>query len=439
MIFSLREGLLLGSATAATQIEGGDTNNSWYDWALVSGNIVDGTSPIRAVDHYNRVKSDTELMEKMGLQVYRFGLEWSRIEPEQGKFDKRVIEHYRKELQLLISKNIIPLVTLHHFTNPRWFEHMGAFECVQAPEIFLNFVRYTVAKLADLVGEWITINEPNVYTVNGYIFGSWPPGKKNNIRALSTVYTNMCACHIAAYKEIHRLRYEQGFVADATRVSFANHLRIFKPQQAWNPLHKISAAFMQNGFQDALTCAMMTGKPSWPVKKLPKRVFEIELKPGRYYDFIGLNYYTRDAITIGKQKVFSKAPINDLGWEIYPEGIVELARNLYEKYVAPIYITENGTCDTTDSFRSRYIYDHVKALCESGLPIERYYHWSFTDNFEWAEGESSRFGLIHVDYETQKRTMRKSGEFYSQIIAEGGVTEEMYKKYVADCRYPMSK
>jgi len=439
MTFTLNKGLLLGAATAATQIEGGDTNNSWYDWALIPGNIEDGTSPLRAVDHYKRVKPDTELMAKMGLQVYRLGIEWSRIEPKQNQFDEKAIEHYRKELELLIEKGIKPLVTLHHFTNPRWFEQMGAFEHPESPEIFLNFVRHTIEKLGDLVGEWITINEPNVYTVHGYLFGSWPPGKKNNLKAFSTVYTNMSACHIVAYKEIHRIRHEKGFAADTTKVSFANHLRVFTPKQTWNPLHHASTAFMKKGFQDALTCAMMTGKTSWPVKKLPTHVDNIELGLGRYYDFIALNYYTRDAVTAGKQVVFAKTPINDLGWEIYPEGIVELSRQLYKKYVAPIYITENGTCDNTDAFRSRYIYDHLKALCESSLPIERYYHWSFIDNFEWAEGESPRFGLVHVDYKTQKRTVCKSGEFYSHIIKEGGVTEELYEKYVKESHYPMGE
>ncbi len=438
MKFKLKKNLLLGTATAATQIEGGDTNNSWYEWAKDSSHIADGTSPLRGADHYNRVKADTALMSKMGMQIYRLGLEWSRIEPQQGVFDKKVIKHYRDEIKQLLDKGIQPLVTLHHFTNPTWFENMGAFAHEDSPEIFLDFIRYTVESLFDLVSDWITINEPNVYAVNGYIFGTWPPGKKANIIQLSKVYTNLCACHISAYKTIHKIRQENGFAPKSTRVSFANHMRVFKPHTAWNPLHKASNAFMKYSFQDALTCAMMTGKTSWPVNKLPRMVSNIHIEQGRFYDFIGLNYYTRDAIVTGKQAVFENAPINDLGWEIYPQGIVELSEELYNKYAAPIWVTENGTCDNNDTFRSKYIYEHLKVISESKLPFERFYHWSFMDNFEWAEGEEPRFGIVHIDYETQKRTIKKSGKFYSEIIKENGVTDTMYKRYVKDEIYQVS-
>ncbi len=435
MSFKLKKDFLLGTATAATQIEGGDKNNSWYDWANIPGHIADGTSPLRAADHFNRVKPDTDLMSKMGMQIYRLGVEWSRIEPSQGKFNKSAIEHYKKEIKLLLDKGIKPLVTLHHFTNPTWFENMGAFTHSDSPTIFLNFIRYTVENLSDLVSDWVTINEPNVYAVSGYIFGTWPPGKKADFASLSKVYTNLSACHIATYKEIHRIRKEKGFDEKSTFVSFANHMRVFKPQSKWNPLHIVSSAFMRYGFQDAITKAMMTGKPAWPVNKLPESVDGVNIGKGRFYDFIGLNYYTRDAIVTGKQSVFVNAPINDLGWEIYPQGIVEISEELYEKYDAPIWVTENGTCDNSDSFRSKYIYEHLKVISESKLPFERYYHWSFMDNFEWAEGEEPRFGLVHIDYETQKRTVNKSGAFYSEIIKEQGVTEKMYEKYIAPEEY----
>ncbi len=435
MPFTLKKDFLLGTATAATQIEGGDTNNSWFEWATIPGNIADGTSPLRATDHYKKYKSDTELMAKMGLQVYRLGLEWSRIEPQQGKFDKKAIEHYRNEIQLLLEKGIQPLVTLHHFTNPTWFENIGAFTHEDSPEIFLDYIRYAVEELCDLVPDWITINEPNVYAVNGYIFGTWPPGKKGSISLLSKVYSNLCACHIATYKEIHRLRLAAGFDAKSTHVSFANHMRVFNPKNKWHPLHQASNIFMKHGFQDALTCAMMTGKVTWPVNKLPLKVSDVFIHEGRFYDFIGLNYYSRDAITTGKRVVFDKTPINDLGWEIYPKGIIEIGEELYRKYVAPIWVTENGTCDNNDAYRSRYLYDHLKEISESSLPFERYYHWSFMDNFEWAEGEEPRFGLVHIDYEKQKRTIKKSGQFYSEIIKAQGVTEQLYDSYVKDESY----
>jgi beta-glucosidase len=127
--------------------------------------------------------------------------------------------------------------------------------------------------------------------------------------------------------------------------------------------------------------------------------------------------------------VKESVPVNDLGWEIYPQGIADCVKWMYDEYKAPVYITENGTCDTYDKFRSRYIYEHLKVLCESGYPVERYYHWCFLDNFEWLEGESGRFGIVHADYETQARTIKESGRFFSEVIKEHGVSEDLYERY----------
>lgn len=404
----LPENFLLGVATAATQIEGGDTNNSWYDWAK-KGGTVDGSSPVRANDHVNRYKDDIALMAKMNMQIYRLGIEWGRIEPEQGVFSTEGIEFYRSILLELKKYDIKPLVTLYHFTVPLWFQDLGAFEKAENNQLFLQYVEYVVENLGDLVAEWITINEPNVYTVNGYFFGIWPPGKKS-IQLVRQNYGNLTYCHIKSYELIHTLRQKKGF-AD-TKVSFANHLRIFVPKNKKNIFHVISAKLMEYAFQDSLTRSFSLGKSSFMV---PKSLLK-GIKPGKYYDFIGINYYTRDAITYFKQDSFEESKKNNLGWEIYPEGIGILAKTLYKEYQAPIYITENGTCDRDDAFRSQFIYDHLKVLLETNVPVERYYHWTFMDNFEWAEGETAPFGLVALNFETQERTIRKSGEYYSQII-----------------------
>ena len=129
------------------------------------------------------------------------------------------------------------------------------------------------------------------------------------------------------------------------------------------------------------------------------------------------------------------APKNDLGWEIYHEGLIELSNKLNKKYSAPVFVTENGTCDNSDAFRSLFVYEQLKLISETENPISRYYHWSIMDNFEWREGESARFGLIHIDYQTQKRTIKNSGKLYANIIANGGATEEAYNSYVANQSY----
>lgn len=416
--FQLPKDFLMGSATAATQIEGGHTGSNWCRWCE-EGHIKDGSSCIRANDHWNRYAEDVEWMRKLNHRVYRMGLEWSRIEPEKGNFDKSAINHYRDEISLLLKNNIKPLVTLHHFSHPLWFCEEGEFENEKSVSYFERYVSFVVENLGDLVSEYITINEPNVYAVMGYYFALWPPGKKD-IKLLLRVYRNMTLCHIAAYRAIHRIRREKGFEGK-TMVGVANHLRVFVPYNK-NPVNYVSAKIMDYLFQGAITRMMSYG-----------RLLSFGRHRKKYYDFIGINYYTRSAVKGFSDKTLPGRPVNDLGWEIYPEGLYLLCRKYHRKYKAPVWITENGTCDEKDEFRAMFIYDHlyqVYRLINDGIPVERYYHWTLMDNFEWIEGESARFGLIHVDFETQKRTMRKSGEFYSQICRENLVSEELIRKYL---------
>ena len=158
-------------------------------------------------------------------------------------------------------------------------------------------------------------------------------------------------------------------------------------------------------------------------------------KKKQYIDFIAINYYSRQAVKGFGYKPFADKPKNDLGWEIYPQGLIECAKTCYACLPLPIVISENGTCDNTDAFRSRYIYEHIKKIAESKLPFEGYYHWCFIDNFEWREGESARFGLVHCNYETQERTVKNSGRFYAELIEKRGADKSMMEKYVEPCIY----
>lgn len=425
--FKLPNNFLLGSSTAALQIEGGDKNNNWYRWCE-TGHIKDKSSCIRADDHWNRLEEDIELLQKMNQKVYRMGIEWSRIEPQEGKFNDEAIEHYRKEIKMIKEKGIIPLVTLHHFTNPIWFEEKHAFESDECVVYFERYVRYVIEHIGDLVSEYITINEPNVYVTNGYFFGSWPPGQIS-FKLVLKVFRNMTLCHIKAFKAIHEIREQKGF-RGVTMVGIAHHLRVFVPYSKKNLFDRIAAKMMDYMFQSAVLKSMAYGKFVFPIG------IRAPLGRGKYYDFIGINYYTRTAVLFKgfKDDFIPNTERNDLDWEIYPEGLSILCKRFYKKYKAPIWITENGTCDNKDKFRSKYIYSHlyeVYKLINAGIPVERYYHWSFMDNFEWLEGESARFGLVHVDYETQKRTIKKSGEFYAEICSNNGITEDMIHKYLS--------
>lgn len=411
--------LKLGVASAATQIEGGDTRNSWYDW-FEKGHIRDGADPSIANEHHERYAGDAQLMHDMGIRHYRLGLEWARLEPQPGVFDAAAFAHYRDELTLLKKLGITPLLTLHHFTNPLWFERAGAFERRDSVGVYLRFVDKVLSELGDLVGEYITVNEPNVYATNGYFFGEWPPGKKSLAAALR-VMGNLCECHLRAYELIHGKRARMGF--DDTRVSYAHHMRVFAPANAKSLWDRVCARLMKRLFQSSLSHAFLTGRGGFPLRRVRGLTHKL------FCDFHAVNYYSRTAVKGFQAGFFPGVPVSDLGWEIYPQGIAACAAELYALAPLPVYITENGVCDNADAFRCRYICEHLKALVQSGLPVQRYYHWCFTDNFEWLEGFSARFGIVHVDYATQKRTVKKSGAFYTAMIRGDGISEALEKEY----------
>ncbi len=425
MNLKLKQGMKLGVASAATQIEGGDCGHNWNAW-FEKGKISDGSNPARANDHYNLWLDDANLMSEMGIKIYRLGLEWARIFPEEAVIDESVLSHYHQELTYLKEKGISVLLTIHHFTNPMWFEKKGGFSKKENLKYYISFVELVVNSFGDLVNEYITINEPNVYATNSFYFGSWPPGEKSMTKTIA-VMSNMAYCHIEAFKLIHNMREEMGYTD--TKVGFANHLRVFDPKNNTNPWHCICSSLLERFFQGALNYAMYLGEFKFPLKA------PFKMKKGEYSDYIAVNYYTRSTVSEFNDGVLENSPKNDLGWEIYPEGIVRCCEKAYSILKRPVYITENGTCDNEDAFRCRYIFEHLKALCESALPVERYYHWCFCDNFEWVEGESARFGLVHIDYETQIRTIKNSGEFYSEIIKNNGVTDEIFDKYVKNQNY----
>lgn len=416
-------GIELGVATSATQIEGGDAPTIWHRWAAdPDGGAVDRSSPAVACDHWNRVEADTELMASLGIRHYRLGLEWARIEPRPGEFDSLAMQHYRAELQGLLDAGITPLVTLHHFNDPIWFSDKGGFLGPDALEYFCDYVEHVALELGDLVSEWITINEPNVFALSSYYEGTWPPAHRS-IPHFLRIQTQLARAHIHAYQQLHQH-------IPGARVGFAQHLRYFDPLDPASRLDQASARLTQHLFQDAGTTASITGHFQAPLLR------PAEIRRGQYADFLGVNYYTGSLIHGLEYQTRQGVPTNDLGWEISPPGLQRVLREYHERFGLPIYITENGTADRADAFRSRFIYDHLQAAATAGVPVERYYHWTFIDNWEWAEGQTGRFGLVGLDFDTQQRTVRPSGEFYADIIAKGGVTEDAYQRWVAAQSYP---
>ncbi len=406
---------LLGTATAGTQIEGGRVPGSWHRWAD-EGHIRDGSHPERANDHWRRVDTDVELLRELGCHTHRMSVEWARVEPEEGRFDQSAIAHYRHELVRLREAGIVPLLTLHHFANPLWLEDDGGWLDRRVIARFERYVRHVVAELCDLVSDWVTINEPNVYLLEGYVLGEWPPGRRSVVAYLRGA-RQMIRAHLAAYRAIHEIGSACGV---RMRVGVAHHLRVFEP--AHPVLAPAIARVLDRLVHTIFLDGMTAGRLRFPLAGRPP---EAEGR-GPWSDFLGVNYYTRDTIRLSlhPRRAFARldvargAPVNDLGWEIYPAGLARVVRPLAERYALPVWITENGTCDGRDAFRSDFIRSHLREVAElvsRGVPIERYYHWSLIDNFEWLEGESARFGLVACDYPTQRRRVRDSGRLYASI------------------------
>lgn len=423
--FRLRPSMLLGVSTLSTQIDGGMLEHSWNEWHE-KGHVKDGFDPAKAAGHWERWREDVLLMRKMGMQTCRFGLEWARIEPHEGIFDECAISRIKEELMLMSALGIRPLVLLQGFSVPKWFEEKGGWLDHENVRCFLIYVEHVISRIGHLCSEFITLNEPNVCAWNGYALGLWPPGMKS-MNAAFSVMSNMSTAHIKAYRLIHDMRRGMGF--HDSKVSFAIGMRAFRPKNSSNPLDRKSAAAAEKLFQQLMLKAMLTGEFKSPLHNYGRD------RRGAYGDFFAVNYYKRSTIGVFGESPSPRSGKNDLGWEICAGGMIECCQWLRQQAPLPIYITENGVCDLGDSFRCLFIYDHLREISKSKLPIKRYYYRGFTDGFEWLEGGFARFGLVHVDFDTMERSIKRSGEFYSQIIKEHAVTQEMFDEFVAGENY----
>lgn len=406
-------GFLWGAATSSHQVEGGTFNNwsewekknaerlakeagkKWQDWQkrrfpemFDPQNYVSGI----ACDHYNRYEADFDLAKEGGHNAHRFSIEWSRIEPEEGKFDKKEIEHYQKIIKALRERGMEPFVTLWHWTNPVWLEKKGGCESKEFPFYFARYAKYVCEQLKNDVKFWITINEPTSVIASGFVSGVWPPAKKNYFLAWR-MYNKFAEAHIAAYKEIHA-------VSNKAQVGFANILQSFETYREKSWLDKL---MMRAGIY-------ITNK-----RFLKKTI--------GFNDFLTVQYYFHNRFKFPRKIRLGDKPVSDLNWEIYPPGIYFILRWL-KKYNLPIYITENGLADASDSQREQFIKDHLhwtqKAIGE-GADVRGYFHWSLLDNFEWDKGFWPRFGLIEIDYKTLERKPRESFYAYKKIIENNGI------------------
>ena len=391
-----------GVATASHQIEGNNTNN----WSKFE-NDRDIENSGLACDHWNRWEEDHGLLVELGVTSYRFSIEWSRIQPEKDEWNEDAIQVYSKMVDSLLQKGIEPMITLHHFSHPVWFEKLGGFYERDNIDYFREYCESIFPYFADRVSKWCTINEPEVFSIMGYYMGMFPPGKRS-VRKAIRVMKNVMIAHGEVYNCLKSLKPD-------SHIGLAKNVTIFDPYRRWNLIHWITCYALNYIWNGAIISGLKRG-----------RMFGSSVKVAKgSLDFIGLNYYTHVLTTPFLPQTTevdlparNNQQITEFGYPMYAEGMAR-AIKILQRLQLPIEITENGVADKDDNLRPNHLKRHLWVLSkaiESGSEIRSYFHWSLMDNFEWAEGYSLRFGLHHVDYETQVRTLRTSGMDYRKII-----------------------
>ncbi len=419
-------GFLWGTATAAHQVEGNNTNNQWWQWE--EAGHTNGRSGL-ACDWWNgRWKEDFDRAAEAGQNAHRFSVEWSRIQPTPDRWDEDALERYRAMLRGLRDRNMTALITLHHFTDPLWVYEQGGWENDAIVGWFERFVRKTVEALKEYCTLWVTINEPNIYALSGYVGGTFPPGV-NDVRRAIQVQANMIRAHVAAYRVIHAIQRE-------ARVGYALHYRPMVAR-SWSPLDRLMSSIRYRGINMAFPSAIHTG-----VMRTPLGNLSIPEARGTQ-DFLGMNYYSQDVVwfdPFNPKELFTRAgypPEADLSENRFianiPEGFYRALHWAVKAYPnLPILVTENGVEDSTDRLRPRYLAQHIHQMWRAvnfNWPIKGYFHWTLVDNFEWERGWTQRFGLWALEVETQKRIKRPSADLYAAICKENGLSSDMVQTY----------
>ena len=429
--FHFPRGFLWGTATAAHQVEGNNTNNDWWAWEQNPGHIVHGQKSGLADDWWGgRWREDFDRAAEGAQNAHRMSVEWSRIQPTPDRWDESALDHYREIVRGLLERNMTPMVTLHHFTSPLWMTEMGGWENEAILDYFVPFVRKVVEALKEYCNLWVTINEPNVLATAAYAMGEFPPGR-HDLGAALKVMVNMVKAHAQAYHAIHE---EQ----PTARVGMAVNYRGFKPARSWLPLDRWIAGIQSSLFNDFFPEAASSGVMRFPLwrRHLP------EAKGTQ--DFLGLNYYTRDYVAFdlrkagqlfGRRFYLPGADLSDTGFIANaPQGMFE-AIKWGLNYNLPIIITENGVEDADDDLRPRYLIQHLHQVWRAvnfNFPVKGYFHWTLVDNFEWERGWTQRFGLWELDVETQARRKRASAELYAGICRENGISSDLVAQYAPE-------
>ncbi len=424
--YSFPRGFLWGCATAAHQVEGNNRNNNWAEWEGQPGRILFDQRAGLACDWWGgRWREDLDRAMETGQNAHRFSVEWSRIQPEPGRWDDDALEFYRRMARGMLERGLRPMVTLHHFTDPLWLA--AGWEDDKTPALFARYCERVVEALKEYTNLWVTINEPNVYTQGGYLGGGFPPGK-NEAGSAVRVFTNLLRGHAAAYRVIHRLQ------PDA-RVGVAHHYRGFLPAHPWLPTDSLAANSLSAAFNDSFPRAIATGR-----LKLPFYQASLPEAAGTQ-DFFGLNYYTGENVLLDlfKPRQFFHRRFYRRDAALSQHGFLDSRPDVFWKalkwargYDLPILITENGWEDAGDDTRPDYMVQHLKKLwwaANSNWRVEGYFHWTLVDNFEWSAGWTLRFGLWGLDENNQQRIRRPSVDLYEAICKQNAISSDVVSRF----------
>jgi beta-glucosidase len=385
MATTFPDGFLWGTATAAHQVEGGNWNNDWWAWEHnPQSPCVEPSGD--ACDHYHRYRQDIALLARLGFNTYRFSLEWSRIEPEEGEWSLAAIDHYRRVCESCLGSGITPMVTFHHFTTPRWVAHLGGWEEPDTAGRFASFCERAAGGLADLLGWACTINEPNMVALHGYRTGAFPPGRRDP--ALRRAVNDVLA-------DAHRQ------AAPAIRAAVGSSVPV------------------------GMTLAMQETVPVEGGESRAEAILrdteDVFLDVCGADDFLGVQTYTR--VLVGPDGMLAVEPgveTTMMGYEFRPSALEATLRRAWSVLGGnvPLVVTENGLSTEDDSRRVVFVREALQGVARclaDGLDVRGYVYWSALDNFEWAYGYRPKFGLVAVDRTTFERTPKPSAEWLGEI------------------------
>jgi beta-glucosidase len=384
MTITFPEGFVWGTATAAHQTEGGNWNNDWWAWEHQEQTVCVEPSG-DAVDHFWRYPDDIAMLADLGFGAYRFSIEWSRVEPEDGEFSRSALDHYRRMLACCHEHGLLPVLTFHHFTTPRWVAARGGWEEPATAELFGRFCERSVGALGDLIGIANTLNEPNIVSLMGYLVGVFPPGRRRDLDGMGAANATLLAAHRRGYEA---LKAGPGDFPVGITVAMGDW---------WAP----------EGADD--------------VRDRVRHGHEgIYLEAARGDDFVGVQAYSRTRLDERGMPMGPEPGVEvlDMGYEYWPAALEVAIRHAAAVAGVPVLVTENGIGTTDDEQRIRYVRAALEGLgrcLDDGIDVRAYFYWSLMDNFEWALGYRPRFGLVAVDRETQARTPKPSARWLGGI------------------------